>query len=359
MTVTTIHDFRSDTVTLPTPAMMEAIARARLGDAARGDDPTVNELEALARELTGKDDALFLPSGTMANLSALLAHDCRGGEVIVEERAHVYNAEGGGLSALAGAVPRPLRGEHGALDPADVAAAMRRGAAGSVAPTRLVCVENSHNAAGGAVLPLANLQAIHEAARRAGVPVHLDGARLHNAAAWLDVPIAAICMHADSVWFALCKGLGAPIGAVLAGDRPFMARARGAARMLGGGMRQAGLVAAPALIALRDPFPQLRHDHERALALARGLAGIDPALVAPERVQTNIVNCHVERFATDAAAIGEALRARGILVNHRRTMLRFVTHRHIDDASVQAAIGAVAEVVAHAREAHPHGERSR
>ena len=201
-----VHDFRSDTVTLPTPEMMAAVAKAPLGDSGRGDDPTVNELERLAVELTGKQAAIFVPSGTMANLSAIIAHECRGGEVIVEETAHIYNSEGGGLSAVAGAVARPVRGQYGMIDPADLKAAIRTGADPALAPTRLICLENTHNTAGGAVLPLDYMAAIHALAREAGVPVHLDGARLFNAAAYLDVPIREICRHADSVWFAFWPG---------------------------------------------------------------------------------------------------------------------------------------------------------
>ncbi len=222
MTVMIIHDFRSDTVTLPTPEMMSAIAHALLGDAARGNDPTVNELERLAVKLTGKEDALFLPSGTMANLCAVIGHDCHGGEIILEETAHIYSSEGGGLSVLAGAVPRPLKGDHGQLDPEEVASAIRGTAELALAPTKLICLENTHNASGGLVIPIESMAAIHEVARRAGVPLHLDGARLFNAAAYLGVPIAEICEHTDSVCFALCKGLGGPVGAILAGGRGFM-----------------------------------------------------------------------------------------------------------------------------------------
>jgi threonine aldolase len=332
-----IHDFRSDTVTLPTPEMMAAIATAPLGDSARGDDPTVNALERLAAEITGKEEALFVPSGTMANLAAVIAHGGHGGEVVVEATAHVYNSEGGGLSIVAGAVPRPVPGRHGVLAPEDVAAAIRGSGDAARAPTALICLENTHNAAGGAVLPLENMAAIRAVALRAGIPVHLDGARLFNAAAYLDVPVAAICAQVDSVAFALCKGLGGPVGAILAGAAGFMRAARRAARMLGGGMRQAGVIAAPALVALRDPYPGHRRDHALARMLALGLADIDGSLVEVDRVQTNIVNCFVDRFAADAREINLALRERGILANSRGTKIRFVTHHQVDEAAVAAA----------------------
>lgn len=350
------HDFRSDTVTLPTPAMMDAIATAPLGDSGRGDDPTVNELEALGRNLTGKADALFLPSGSMANLAAVIGHDCRGGEVIVETTAHIYNSEGGGLSVVAGAIPRPVAGDGGILDPDAVRAAIRGTADAALAPTKLLCLENTHNTAGGVVTPTGRMAALHAVARDAGIPVHLDGARLFNAAAYLGVPIEALCRHVDSVWFALCKGLGAPVGAILAGDAAFMARARRAAKMLGGGMRQAGLIAAPALVALRDPYPQHRRDHALARRLADGLARIDGSLVDAARVQTNIVMCFVDKFADDAGAITRALRERGVLANSRRTRIRFVTHSQVGEASVDAALAAVASVIgALSPRNHPRG----
>jgi len=347
----TVYDFRSDTVTLPTADMTAAMSAARLGDSARGDDPTVNELEQVGAALTGKDDALFLPSGTMANLSAVIAHGCHGSEVIVEASAHIYNSEAGGLSVLAGAVPRPVRGDYGVVDPDDVKAAIVGRGQSALAPTKLICLENTHNASGGSVLPLENIATIHGLARQAGLSLHVDGARLFNAATYLGVPIIEICKHADSVWFALCKGLGAPVGAILAGDRDFMARARQAAKMLGGAMRQAGVIAAPAIVALKDPYSVHRRDHELAQRLARGLAAIDPSLVQVERVHTNIVNCFVDRFADDAAVINRALKERGVLANHRRTKIRFVTHYHIDEAAVDAAIDRFAEVIEPLRKA--------
>jgi len=341
--------------------MMAAITGAALGDAARGDDPTVNALERLAAHLVGKDDAVFVPSGTMANLAALLAHEVRGGEVIVEATAHLYNSEGGGLSVVAGGVPRPLPGLRGALDPDDVRSAIRGGSDLALAPTRLVCVENTHNAAGGAVLPLSSLAALHRVCRDAGIPVHMDGARLFNAAAFLDVPVAEICGHVESVWFALCKGLGGPVGAILAGDAEFMQRARRAVKMLGGGMRQAGLIAALALVALEAPWPALRRDHALARKLADGLAAIDPGLVDAAGVQTNIVNCFVDRFVDrfggDATAIVGALRERGVLANGKRNRIRFVTHAQVDEEAVEAAVAAVAEVIGGGRGDDPMTQR--
>lgn len=342
----TVHDFRSDTVTLPTAAMRAAMAEAALGDAARGDDPTVNALESLACRITGKEAALLLPSGAMANLAALLAHKVRGGEVIVEAESHLYNAEGGALSVVAGAVARPLAGHRGVLDAGALRDAIRGDADLARAPTRLVCLENTHNAAGGTVWPPAALTAATGVAHEAGVPVHMDGARLFNAAAFLGLPVAALCAPVDSVWFSLCKGLGGPIGAVLAGSQVFMQRARRAARLLGGGMRQAGLIAAPALVALRDPYPAHRRDHRLARRLAEGLAAIDPSLVELDRVQTNIVNCAAGRHAGEALSLVQALAERGVRVLSRTAQIRFVTHADVDESAVDHAIASMASVLA-------------
>lgn len=347
--IKTQYDFRSDTVTLPTPEMMKATVEAKLGDAARGDDPTVNELEAIAAKLTGKQEALFVPSGAMANLSAVIAHDCRGGEVIVEADAHIFNSEGGGLSVVAGAVARPVAGRYGVMAIDDVKSVTRDRANLALAPTKLICVENTHNASGGSVLPLDHLQALSVFARKVGMPLHMDGARLLNAAAYLDVPVVEICRHVDSVWFALCKGLGAPVGAVLAGDSVFMEKARRAAKMLGGGMRQAGLIAAPAIVGLARAMEVHRHDHAMAARLARGIHDVHPSLVEIDRVQTNIVNCYVDRFADDAAAIGRALAERGVRTNWKGHKIRFVTHYHIDEAAVDAAVAALTGILEPAR----------
>lgn len=325
--------------------MMSAIASAPLGDAARGEDPTVNALERLGAEWTGKQAALFLPSGAMANLCAVIAHDCRGAEVIVESSSHIYNAEGGGLSVVAAAIARPVAGRDGVMDARDVEHAIRRADDPALAPTRLVCVENTHNDSGGCVWPQADLARLAELTRQAGVALHMDGARLFNAAACLDVAPADICRHADSVWFALCKGLGCPVGALLAGDAGFIQRARRAAKMLGGGMRQAGLLAAAGLVALRDPMPTHRRDHALARQLALGLAGVDGSLVDLTRVQTNIVNCYVDGWPIDARELARALAGRGVLVNAKRNKIRFVTHAQVDEAGVRAAVRAVADAL--------------
>jgi len=335
-----MFDFRSDTVTRPTPEMMAAIAAAEVGDAARGDDPTHNRQEAMAAELAGKEAAAFLPSGTMGNLAALLTHVRPGEEVIVEARAHIYNSEVGGLSAVAGAIARPIASRDGILQPADVEAAIRGGGVQSRASSGLICLENTLNSAGGVVLPPDVSAGIRRVAEAAGLPVHLDGARLFNAAAYLGCPLADLCRDCDSVMVSLSKGLGAPMGSILAGEADFIAGARKKARMLGGGMRQTGMMAAAALVALRDPVPGLRHDHEMAALLAQGLRRIDASLIR-DPVQTNIVNCHIDRFAPGAGDFVAGLRDHKVLANFAGTKVRFVTHRHIDEAAVKACIVAV------------------
>jgi threonine aldolase len=337
-----VFDFRSDTVTKPTKEMMAAIAVAEVGDAARGDDPTVNELEAFAAELTGKEAGLFAPSGSMCNLAALLTQVVPGEEIIVDETAHTYNSESAAMAAVAGALARPLRSDNGAMDPADVAAAIRpRGGAPHKPATGLICLENTHNVSGGTVVPLDNVAEISRVAKEAGIPVHLDGARIFNAAVYLDRPVADLCQCADTVMFALSKGLGAPVGSMLTGSTDVISRARRKVRMLGGHMRQAGLIAAPALVALRDPYPRLKRDHEMAAMLAEGLASIDESLVRVGMIHTNIVNCFVDRFAPNAGEIVAALRAEGILVDFARAKMRFVTHAHIDESAVQTCLSAV------------------
>jgi threonine aldolase len=347
-----VFDFRSDTVTKPTQEMMAAIAVAEVGDAARGDDPTVNELEAVAAELTGKEASLFVPSGSMGNLAALLTHVRPGEEIIVDETAHIYNSESASMAAMVGALPRPVRSKDGVMVPADVAAAIRpRGGALHRAATGLICLENTHNASGGTVVSMENIAEISRIARDADIPVHLDGARIFNAAVYLNKPVAEFCRYADTVMFALSKGLGAPVGSMLAGSADVIGRARQKVRMLGGHMRQAGLIAAPALVALRDPFPRLRRDHAMAAALAEGLASLDDSLVRLDMVHTNIVNCFVDRFAASADQIVQSLRAEGILVDFARTKMRFVTHAHIDETAVQACVTAVGKALGARRRA--------
>ena len=265
-----IIDLRSDTVTLPTPAMREAIAKAELGDDVFGEDPTVNRLEAMAAEMLGKEAALLTASGTMSNLVALLAHCQRGDEVIVGSEAHVLHYEAVGAAALGGLELRPIpNDDRGRLDPSDVERAVRPPDIHQPRST-LVCLENTHNRCGGAVLSEHDLAAVAQAARRWGMAVHLDGARIFNAAVALGMPAAQLARHVDSVAFCLSKGLACPVGSVLCGSAQFIQRARRYRKMVGGGMRQAGIIAAAGIVALETMIDRLQEDHDNARVLAEG-----------------------------------------------------------------------------------------
>lgn len=324
-----VIDLRSDTVTLPTEAMLDAMRRAELGDDSRDGDPTVRALEALAAKRVGKEAALFVPSGTMANLVALLTHAQRGVEVVLEQSSHIINSELGGIAALAGLFPRPIAGTRGATSPSDLSAALRKPGRAN-AGTGLVCMETTHNHAGGAVLPLDYMAQVYRMAREHGVPVHTDGARLFNAAVALRVDAARIAQYTDSVSFCISKGLSAPVGSLLAGSTTFIERARSFRRMVGGNMRQAGMLAAAGIVALETMVPRLEEDHGTARALAESLARIDRSLVDPATVETNIVRVDVRESGRDAAHWSRALKEGGVLVSpYGPFVLRFVTHRHV------------------------------
>lgn len=333
-------DLRSDTVTKPTPAMLDRMVAAELGDDGRGDDPTVKELECVAATRLGKEAGLFLPSGTMSNQVAILTHAASKGEVVGEVSSHIFRSEMGGLSLLAGLYPRPLPGRAGAMDLAALDAYLRPpGMTPNALGTALVCMETTHNAAGGAVLPLDHMRDVYTASRQRGVPVHLDGARIFNAAVALGVTASAIAAFADSATFCLSKGLSAPIGSVLTGPLAFIERARGFRRMLGGNMRQSGLLAACGLVALEQSIERLVDDHRNARRLAEGLHLVDPHLVDPADVATNIVMVDVGRSAADAKQWTAVLSDYGVLTAPAsKTVLRFVTHRHVDPAAIDRTV---------------------
>ena len=267
-------DLRSDTVTLPSPAMRRAMAEAPLGDDVYGEDPTVNRLEALAAERVGKEAALLVVSGTMGNLCALLAHCARGEEVIVGDQSHIYNYEAGGAAVLGGVafhvVPTLPNGE---LPLSELAAAVRDPGDSHEAITRLICLENTHNRCGGVALAPAYMRDVQAFARARGLAVHLDGARLFNAAVAQRTDASSITQHVDSVQFCLSKGLAAPVGSIVAGDAAFVARARRIRKLVGGGMRQAGVLAAAGIVALEEMVERMAEDHANARMLAEGLAG--------------------------------------------------------------------------------------
>jgi threonine aldolase len=340
--MTTLIDLRTDTVTRPTEAMLAAMQSATQGDDSRDGDPTVIKLEALAAERTGKEAGLFMPSGTMTNLVAVLAHTSRAGEVLLERGAHILNTELGGLAAVAGVFYKGIPGSRGAMDE-DLLRESIRPMTRNNFGTALVCMENSHNGAGGAVLPLAHMQRVHELARKHGVPVHTDGARLFNAAAALGVTAAEVAQHTDSVCFCVSKGLSAPVGSVLCGTRTFIDRARPFRRMVGGNMRQAGSIAAAGIVALETMIDRLKDDHASAKRLANGLHRIDPRFCNPADAQTNIVRVDVSFTTRSAAQWSDAMAQAGIAVSPADPRsLRFVTHRHVGNSEIDQAIAAFA-----------------
>lgn len=332
-----VSDFRSDTVTRPTPEMYEAMTSADLGDDVFGDDPTVNALQDFAAELFGKDAALYVPSGTMGNQVACRVHARPGEEVLLEGTSHVFLFEQGGLAQLSGLQVRTLPGERGRV-PLDAIRGAVRTDNEHFPRTRLIVLENTHNMAGGAVLPLEYVKDVRALADELGLRLHLDGARIANAEAATGVPLADWAACAHSVTCCLSKGLGAPVGTVLMGDRDFIAEARRARKVFGGGMRQAGVIASAGLVALRDMRGRLIDDHRRAARLADGLAALDGwDVVAPE---TNIVYVDVPGAAAAAAA---AFGERGVAtIALGPATLRFVTHKDIDDADVDRALEAAA-----------------
>ncbi|MCB9117744.1 MAG: low-specificity L-threonine aldolase [Caldilinea sp.] len=335
-------DLRSDTVTWPTPAMRAAMAEAPVGDDVYGEDPTVNRLEARVAEMLGKEAAVFVPSGTMGNLIAVLSHCGRGDEMILGDQAHIFMYEQGGSAAVGGVHPRtvPNRAD-GTLDLQQVEDAIR-GDNDHYPVTRLIALENTQNRCGGQALPVAYMDAAGELAHRHGLALHVDGARLWNAAVALGVPPARLVQAADSVSVCFSKGLAAPVGSAVAGSAAFIRRARRMRKQVGGGMRQAGILAAAALVALDNMVDRLAEDHVNARRLAEGLAALDGIDLAPATVQTNIVYFDVTAPVVDAAQLSGRLAAHGVLINSTGARrLRAVTNYHISGEDVAAVVAAV------------------
>ena len=335
-------DLRSDTVTKPSPAMRRAMAEAEVGDDVYGEDPTVNRLEARVAAMLGKEAALFVPSGTMANQLALGAQLQPGDEILCDQGSHCIQYEGGALAALWGVQPRALAGRHGLLDAAQIEEAIRP-ENDQLPRTRLVEVENSHNRGGGTVYTLAGLLAVSAVARRHGLRVHLDGARLWNACAQSGVAPAAYAACADTVSVCLSKGLGAPAGSLVAGDLALIATARRLRKRLGGGMRQAGILAAAGLFALDHQLGRLAEDHANAHALAQALTSVPGLSIDPDLVVTNLLFVELRPGAWDSPRALAALREAGVLAGSdgpRR--LRFVTHLDIPAAAIPEAARRIA-----------------
>lgn len=336
-------DLRSDTVTKPTPEMREAMFHAEVGDDVYQEDPTVNRLEERAAAVLGKEAALFVPTGTMGNTIAIKLHTEHGQEVICESRSHVFNYELGMMAWFAGTLGRPIAVDDGIVTWERMRREIRP-LGPHWAPTGLISVENTHNMAGGSVYPMEVLADVSAGARENGLPLHLDGARIFNAASYLGVPASSIAQYADTVMFCLSKGLGAPAGSMIAGPKALMDKGRLYRKRLGGGMRQAGVLAAAGLISLEKMPLRLQEDHENALLLASGLREMDGITVSP--VQTNIVVFDVAQTGMDSRAFSSMLKERGILANGiTPTVLRMVTHYDVTTAMCRDALEAVREIV--------------
>ena len=338
-------DLRSDTVTKPTLAMRRAMAEAEVGDDVYGEDPTVNRLERRAAEILGQEAGLFVPSGTMGNTIGIKLHTRHGQEVVCESRAHILNYELAMMAWFSGCVARPIHAEGGVLSWERIEPEIRP-LGPHWAPTGLIELENTHNMAGGTVYPQAALDEICDGAHERGLKVHLDGARIFNAAAYLGIPAARIAARCDTVMFCLSKGLAAPVGSLLVGPAQDIARGRLYRKRLGGGMRQAGVLAAAGLIALEEMPARLHQDHENARFLADGLQRI-PGVRVVHEVQTNIAIFDVGSAGLSIAEFSARLKSRGVLINGvAGSRMRLVTHNDVTREDCQCALGALEEVAA-------------
>ncbi len=336
-------DLRSDTITLPTAGMRQAINDAALGDDVYGEDPTVNRLEELAAALTGKEAAMLVPSGTMGNQVSILTHTVPGTEVIMEADSHIYYYEAAAASVFAGIQPRPLEGNRGSIPAGLVEWAIRADDI-HLPPTSLICLENTHNRAGGTIVPLEDMEAIAEVAARHDLPVHLDGARIFNASVASGVAVKDYCSSVTSVQFCLSKGLGAPVGSIVAGPKAFIQAARRWRKRLGGGMRQAGIIAAAGIYALENMVERLAEDHENARYLADGLAALRGIDFNPAEVDTNIVI--VKPTGMGVQELGAELQKRGVLtVVIEPDRLRFTTNKEADRTAVEKALQVIRDVL--------------
>ncbi|HNG96123.1 MAG: aminotransferase class I/II-fold pyridoxal phosphate-dependent enzyme [Blastocatellia bacterium] len=343
--MTATLDLRSDTVTRPTPAMRQAMAEALVGDDVYLEDPTVNRLQETTAELFGFEAALFVPTGSMGNQICVKLHTQPGQEVLLDVRAHIYNWELAMPAAFSGVLPRLIQTANGHPTWEQLAAAIQPKTYYR-AQTGLVCLENTHNMAGGTIMPVAQFREICEQAHAAGLKVHLDGARIFNAAIALGLPVAELVQGVDSVMFCLSKGLGAPIGSMICGSREFIERARALRKMLGGGMRQVGVLAAAGLVALAESPAKLAVDHENARFIACEIAELPGVLLDPASVVTNIVIADVSGTGMTATTVCERLAYRGVLAGAVSTYeVRFVTHYDVDTVSCRTAVQAMRRVL--------------
>ncbi len=337
-------DLRSDTVTKPTEEMRKASYEAEVGDDVYGEDPTVLKLEEAAAEILGKEAALFVTSGTQGNQIAVLTHTTPGNEILLEEESHIFYYESGAASAFAGVQTRTIKGERGAMDPLAIAAAIR-GEDQHFPETGLICLENTHNRAGGAILPLENMKGIYEIAQKSNIPVHVDGARLFNAVANAPYSMNDFTQYCDTVQVCLSKGLGAPVGSIIAGDKDFIKKARKWRKRLGGGLRQVGVIAAPGFIALTKMRERLSEDHEKAIELQAGLANTK-GLEISNTVDTNIVVVNVKDLNVTSDQFVSALKEHGILaVTFGPTLVRFVTHYDVTMEQIHEVVSTVNKMI--------------
>ena len=339
-----VIDLRSDTVSQPSPEMRRAMATAEVGDDVFGEDPTMNRLEALAAEMLGKEAAVFVTSGTQGNLVSILAHCQRGDEVIVGDKSHIYRAEAGGASALGGVAYHPVAtDERGMLDPEEIAAAIHPNNI-HYAPTRMIALENTHNAAGGTALTPEDTKAVADVAREHEVALHIDGARLFNAAVYLETPVAELAKDADTVTFCLSKGLSGPVGSLVCGSHEFVEQARRWRKTLGAAMRQVGVLAAAGIVALETMVDRLAEDHANARRLAQGLSEIPGIEIDPEAFQTNLV--FLEISDGRATEVARRLLQRGIKVSDRGgSMWRLATHYGITAADIDLVLDVVGDTL--------------
>ncbi len=345
-----VVDLRSDTVTLPTEEMLEAIRTAELGDDVYGEDPTVNRLEELAAKKMGKEAALLTTSGTQANLASVMSQTERGDEVILEAHAHMYSHEVGAFSVIGGLVPRLVTGHMGVMTPQDIEAVLRQPNI-HFPPTRLICIENTHNYAGGTVWSPSQIKAVCEFAKTRRLNVHMDGARIFNAAVAQNIDVRELTRYVDTLMFCLSKGLSAPVGSLVVGSRSLVDRARRYRKMFGGGMRQAGIIAAPGIIAIEKMIDRLKDDHENAKLLARGLSKIDGISLDLDHIQTNIVRYDVSGLGIAAIEWVARLRDLGVKAGAQEAgSVRMVTHRGIEKEDIECTLEIAEKVAKQIRE---------
>ncbi|CAN5720139.1 low-specificity L-threonine aldolase [soil metagenome] len=340
-------DLRSDTITKPTPAMRRAMAEAEVGDDVYAEDPTVNHLQERAAEIFGKEAALFVPTGSMGNQIAVKLHTKAGDEVVIEERGHIFNYEMGTPAVVAGVLIRPVKSQTGSgiLTWKEIESALHINQPYYACPTGLICLENSHNLAGGSVMTAEHCAEICDEAHKLGIPVHLDGARIFNVAAALNQSVAELSKNVDSVQFCLSKGLGAPVGSMLLGKKDFIEEARVWRKRLGGGMRQVGILAAAGLIALEEMPKVLHLDNENAKRLAEGAANLKGVEIDAEKVATNIVIFDVSNADISASEICAKLKEYGILASPFGNSIRMVTHYDVSRENIETTLQAMDKII--------------